>query len=198
MPLPFTKSRFRLALECPTKLYYAANPVLYPSNNADDDLLQSLAEGGLQIGEYAKRLHPDGIEVTVHGHNAQLARTAELMQHHTVTIFEAAFATGDLFIRADILRKFGQQLELIEVKAKSAPEGGKDGIVNKSSTAVRAPWMPYVQDLAFQTHVLRRAMPGLPIRSILMLADTRAVATADGLPRRFSIQRIDGQPKVYQ
>jgi len=39
MPLPFTKSRFRLALECPTKLYYAANPVLYPSNNADDDLL---------------------------------------------------------------------------------------------------------------------------------------------------------------
>jgi hypothetical protein len=195
-PLPLTKSRFRLALECPTKLHYAANPERYPSNKAEDDLLQFLAEGGLQIGEYAKRLHPDGVEVTDHDHDAQLARTAELMQRHTVTIFEAAFAAGDLFIRADILRKQGQQLELIEVKAKSAPEGGKEGIVSKSGTAVRGPWMPYVQDLAFQTHVLRRAMPGLPIRSILMLADTRAVATVDGLHRRFRIERIDGRPKV--
>lgn len=196
MPLPFTKSRFRLALGCPTKLHYAANPALYPSNKADDGLLQSLAESGMQIGEYAKRLHPDGIEVTEHGHAAQLARTAEFMRRHTVTIFEAAFTADDLFIRTDILRKRGQQLELIEVKAKSAPVGGKEGLFSKDGTAVRGSWMPYVQDLAFQTHVLRRAMPGLTMRSILMLADTRAVATVDGLHRRFSIQRIDGRPRV--
>ncbi|WP_270935952.1 DUF2779 domain-containing protein [Falsiroseomonas oryzae] len=196
MDLPFTKSRFRLALECPTKLHYAARPGTYPSTKADDEFLKSLAASGFQVGELAKRMHADGEEVTDRGHDAQLARTAELMAKHTVTIFEATFAAGDLFIRADILRKRGNQVDLIEVKSKSAPEGGAAGVVTENGRAIRAEWLPYVQDLAFQTHVLRQAVPGLQLRSLLMLPDPDAVATVDGLHARFRIRHADGRPVV--
>ena len=50
----FTKSRFKLALDCPTKLYYASLPNVYNNLNVEDDFLQSLAEGGFQVGALAK------------------------------------------------------------------------------------------------------------------------------------------------
>ena len=196
MVLPFTKSRFRMALECPTKLHYAARPDLYPNTKADDEFLKSLAASGFQVGALAQRMHPDGEEVTERGHAAQLARTTALMQRHTATIFEATFAAGDLFIRADILRKRGAQLDLVEVKAKSAPEGGAAGVATKDGRTIRAEWLPYVQDLAFQTHVLRQAMPDLQVRSLLMLVDPRAVATVHGLHARFGITRVNGRPEA--
>ncbi len=49
----FTKSRFRLALECPTKVYYGANKTKYANQNLDDPFLMALAEGGYQVGELA-------------------------------------------------------------------------------------------------------------------------------------------------
>ena len=49
------KSRFKEGLECPTKLYYSKNPK-YQNNQLDDPFLESLAEGGYQVGELAKFL----------------------------------------------------------------------------------------------------------------------------------------------
>ena len=40
-----SKSRFKLALECPTKLFYAGKPA-YQDNSLDDSFLATLAEGG--------------------------------------------------------------------------------------------------------------------------------------------------------
>ncbi len=58
MPRPkyLTKSRFQLALSCPTKLYYTANPE-YADLKQEDTFLQALAEGGYQVGELAKYYH---------------------------------------------------------------------------------------------------------------------------------------------
>ena len=53
-----TKSRFKEGLECPTKLYYSKNPE-YQNNQLDDPFLESLAEGGYQVGELAKFLISD-------------------------------------------------------------------------------------------------------------------------------------------
>jgi hypothetical protein len=192
MVLPFTKSRFRMALECPTKLYYARDSVIYPSVNTDTEFLNLLATGGFQVGELAKRMHPDGEEITDRGHTAQLGHTAELMRRDTVTLFEAAFAADDFFIRADILRKRGNQADLVEVKSKSAPEEGTTGVVIGDGPNIHASWMPYVQDLAFQTYVLRKAMPELQVRSLLMLPDPAAVATVDAIHARFSVRRVEG------
>jgi hypothetical protein len=49
-----TKSRIKLAPECPTKLFYSGKPHLYQNLKKEDSLLALLAEGGHQVGELAK------------------------------------------------------------------------------------------------------------------------------------------------
>jgi len=59
----FTKSHFKKALECPTKLYYAAHAFKYRNSMAENTFMEALADGGHQIGAYSKLLYPNGIEV---------------------------------------------------------------------------------------------------------------------------------------
>ena len=49
----FTKSAFKISLECPRKLYYAYDKGVYANQDLDDEFLKSLAEGGFQVGEFA-------------------------------------------------------------------------------------------------------------------------------------------------
>ena len=59
-PRYLTKSRFKLALECPTKLYYSKPSNGYFDKNQNNDFLQALADGGNQVGEIAKfKYHPN-------------------------------------------------------------------------------------------------------------------------------------------
>jgi hypothetical protein len=64
-----TKMRFKLAAECPRKLFYAAQPALYADQSSGDPFLEALKAGGFQVGELAKLMFPDGIEVTATGHD---------------------------------------------------------------------------------------------------------------------------------
>jgi hypothetical protein len=45
-----TKSRFKLGLECVTKLYYTGKKNEYADQKMDDKFMQALAEGGHQAG----------------------------------------------------------------------------------------------------------------------------------------------------
>ena len=53
-----TKSRFKEGLECSTKLFYSKNQD-YQNNQLDDPFLESLDEGGYQVGELSKFLISD-------------------------------------------------------------------------------------------------------------------------------------------
>ena len=118
-PRYLTKSRFKLAAECPTKLFYTGKDKVYRNKMQEDSFLAMLADGGYQVGSLAKCYYPDGEEVTTLNHEQALAETTELLKRENVTIFEAAVAFGDLFVRIDILIKQGNEFKLIEVKAKS-------------------------------------------------------------------------------
>lgn len=182
-----TKSRFALALECPTKLAYQGGS--YASTKRENEFLLALAEGGHQVGALAKCIFPEGIEVDAKGHDAQVAQTEELLARGDVTVFEAAVRVGGLFIRADILRKVGRDLELYEVKAKGYdplnPEivGARGGFV--------AGMKPYLYDVAFQRHVLRKAFPGVQIRSHLVMPDKSVVCGQAGVFQRLRIIKSD-------
>lgn len=56
------KSRFKLAQECPTKLFYTQNETIYANNKLIDSFLESLAEVGYQVGELAKLYYPGGFD----------------------------------------------------------------------------------------------------------------------------------------
>ena len=110
----FTKSAFKIALECPRRLYYAYDSKLYANQELSDDFLKSLAEGGFQVGELAKVYY--GIkgeaDIDVLGYDESVEKTKELFKNENINIAEAAFRYGDLFVRADIIEKKGNDITL--------------------------------------------------------------------------------------
>ena len=55
-----SKSRFKLGLECPNKLYFTGKAE-YVNAKEEDPFLQALANGGYQVEELAKLHYPDGV-----------------------------------------------------------------------------------------------------------------------------------------
>jgi hypothetical protein len=184
-----TKSRFKLALECPAKLYYTGKDE-YPDKKQEDDFLEALAEGGFQVGELAKLYFPGGIEISEKGYDVPLEKTLQLLQRDNVVIFEAAFKYQNLFIRADIIAKNGKHIDLIEVKSKSFQGDDTDKMLGAGGNILSG-WKPYLYDVAFQKHVIKSAFPGFTIKAHLMLADKNKKATVDGLNQKFLITRDD-------
>jgi hypothetical protein len=114
MPSPYlTKSRFKLAVECPAKLLYTSRNDEYVDTNLNNDLLKGLAEGGFQIGALAQVLLAqeavgEGVhweEVTDEKRDDQIKKTKQLLEHENVTIFEATIQIERYLIRIDALRK---------------------------------------------------------------------------------------------
>lgn len=189
-----TKSRFKLAAKCPRKLYYVGKPD-YVDRSVEDSFLAALAEGGYQVGELACLMYPDGIRIDTLDHQQAIDETAEFLERDDVTIFEAALAIGTLFIRVDILRKYGADIELIEVKAKSYSTA-KDGDLRGASGRIKSTFLEYLRDVAYQRYVAACALPALTVRASLMLVDKDKVSMVDGLNQRFKIRRIDGRLRV--
>ena len=112
-----TKSRFKLGLDCPTKVFYDANREVYQNLSSKDEFLQMLAYGGHQVGALAKvmfeRDDPQAIEVTDSKQEDQIAATKALLARDSVTVFEGTLRWENLLLRADVLRKRGNVLAKI-------------------------------------------------------------------------------------
>lgn len=185
-PRYLTKSRFKLAAECPTKLYYAGKPAEYADAQTEDTFLAALAEGGFQVGALAKELYADGIEIFSKDHAAAVEETNKYLAQENVVLFEPAIRVGNFFIRIDILVKAGSTFELIEVKAKSYDSRNPD-IKKKRGEGIASGMLPYIQDVAFQRWVLRQAFPTAEIKSFLMMPDKAKPAPIDGVNQIFKI-----------
>lgn len=194
-PRYLTKSRFKLAMECPAKLFYTAKRDIYYDSKTDNDFLKALAEGGFQVGELAKKYFPGGTDIESLDYETALAQTWELLQQEDVIIYEAAFRFNDLFIRADIVEKRGGKLHLIEVKAKSI-DPSKDSFTTGAG-GVQAKWKPYLEDIAFQKYVLQNACPELDVSASLLLTDKTKVTTVDGLNQLFLLSKEDTRTRCH-
>jgi hypothetical protein len=192
-PRYLTKSRFKLGLECPTKLFYT-NKSAYPNQKMDDSFLEALADGGFQVGELAKCYYPGGHDISTLDYREAEEQTLELLKHDKVVIFEAAIRFNNLFVRIDILVKNGSNLDLIEVKAKSFDPKLENQFLNKNGT-ISSLWISYLNDIAFQHHVLTSAFPKSNINSFLMLSDKSSVCPTDGLNQKFKIERDESNRK---
>lgn len=185
-----TKSRFKLATECATKLHYTGDPA-YFNARTEDSFLAALAEGGYQVGALACLMVPGGTMIDAQGADEQVVRTHELLKQESVVIYEATLVHEGKLVRVDILSKKGGTVDLIEVKAKSY-SAAKDGDFRAAKGGIKSAWLPYLLDVAFQQHVVSRALPDLEVRPWLMLADKEAAATVDGLGQAFKIRRSGG------
>jgi hypothetical protein len=179
-----TKSRFKLACECPAKLFYTKNPE-YADQKIDDAFLIALADGGFQVGELAKCLFPGGTDIETLDYDDSVARTDELLKAEHAVIFEAAIRYGNYFIRIDVLVKNGVHFDLIEVKSKSF-DPDADSFKNKNGT-IASCWKPYLFDVAFQKFVLQGAFPDSTVSGFLMMADRSVQCPTDGLNQKFRV-----------
>jgi len=186
-PRLITKSRFKLAYECPTKLFYTGKKE-YADQKTDDKFLKALADGGYQVGELAKLYIPNGQNIDTVDHDQSLKETHDLLRAENAIIYEAATQFENFFARVDILRKNKSSIDLIEVKSKSfdpeKPFVGKKGGINSD-------WDPYLQDVAFQTFVFRNEHPDFTVKAYLYLTDKRAVCSVDGLNQKFYLEQDD-------
>src|SRR5690606_11238463 len=115
----FTKTLFKLALECPTKLYYAGNAELYQNTQEENAFLEALKDGGFQVGALAKQYISGGVDLEDYTNQQALEKTRELLKQDKVIIYEALLEIDKMRVRADILVKDGNKVQVIEVKSKS-------------------------------------------------------------------------------
>jgi hypothetical protein len=212
----FTKSRFKIALECPTKLYYhdlkdEQRNLIYKNRMTDDPFLQTLADGGHMVGEMAKFVYHDSPhqpDITVHerGYEDSIAETnlrlqADLTSGASRTVIaEAAIRHGDFFIRIDVLvaDHLAKTLTLVEVKAKSVDQQTIDADF-KNRNGYDSKWLTYLYDVGFQTLVTEKAIVSMmdgrlseySVIPKLMLVDKNVPCDRSGLNE---VVRIIHQP----
>jgi len=207
-----TKSRFKEGLECPTKLYYSKNSE-YQNNQLDDLFLESLAEGGYQVGELAKFLisnqpYIDDITIESLDYEESINSTNEKLKNKFVSIAEPAFLFKNLFIRVDLLQKKDNEINIYEVKSKSWGYEGVDDEEfkvfikeykrgeNKGKRVIDPNWKFYLYDIAFQRYVVRNLFPEKKINTHLVLADKLSKTSIEGLNQFFKIENKNGRKSV--
>ncbi|WP_040879944.1 DUF2779 domain-containing protein [Galbibacter orientalis] len=194
--LPLTKSRFKLGLECPNKLYFTSKKE-FANTHLEDSFLIALAKGGFQVEALARLHYPNGIFIDTENYEYDKAiqQTQICFQKDNVAIYEAAFESEGLFIRTDIVSKKGNHIKLIEVKAKSFDPSDEFLFVGKRG-GINSGWKSYLFDLAFQKYVAQKAYPEFTFEAYLLMADKTKVAKVDGLNQLFRIPN-NGNPRAY-
>lgn len=180
-----TKSDFKVAQTCPTKLYYRKRK--YPTTMEENEYLQFLADGGYMVEALAHLHFPTGVEMPFHSGVVDAARSsAEAFDNAQSTIFEPTFIAGKLMVRVDILERKGQVVRIIEVKSKSIDTSHELSSEFCSRNGIRPGWRPYLEDVAFQILVMRRLFPELTFVPFLCLPDKSKTTSIDLLHKHFT------------
>ena len=146
-PKLLTKSKYMEGLKCLRSLWISCND---KENIPDIDMnTQHRFDEGHIVGQLAKQLYPEGVNIPESDFNKSLELSQELLQKRK-PLFEAGFKFDHCYSRADILVPVGKdEWDIIEVK---------------SSTSVKP---KHLHDLSFQFHCYKGY--GLKIRKIFLL-----------------------------
>ncbi len=161
-----TKSKYMLGLQCPKHLWIKERlPEKMPAVNLE---LQFRFDQGREVAEIAKKIYPEGIDLSSSDFNLNINRAQQLIKERQV-IFEAGVLADKIYSRVDILNPVeDQSWDIIEVK---------------SSTKVKE---EHYEDLAFQRYCLTKK--GLKVRkTYLMHVNPEFVRAGDIDPYRFML-----------
>jgi len=141
-----TKSNYISGLQCPRYLWIKVNDKgqLPEICFADENKFKQ----GRIVGDFAKKLYPDGIDVPINDFMQNINDTKSLLDQRK-PLFEAGFLVDKLFSRADILVPAGEDAwDVIEVK---------------SSTKLKD---EHISDVAFQKYCYEKS--GFKIRKCFL------------------------------
>jgi len=176
--MTLSKSDFMLASSCPKKLIYKKAAFL--TKNDSNEYMEMLAQGGYIVSKYAQLIYPYGIEITCQTLEEAIEKTKILIdQNEYITLFEATILSDNKLIRVDILEKKGSVFNLIEVKSESFDSTKK--IKNHKES---------IEDVAFQSLVLKKAYPDYEVNSYLLLPDKAKRTEIEGLAGWFKVSEM--------
>lgn len=189
-----TKSDFKVAQTCPTKLYYRKRG--YPTLADGDEYLALLADQGYLVEALARALFPDGRHVGFQPDvEAAVWATMDALAD-PCTLFEATFISRGKLARVDILVRRGNVFELIEIKSCAFDRARNDALLAAGQPnlfhaarpphALRRTWRPIIEDAAFQTAVVQDVFPAARVVPYLLLPDSGQLCAIDGLPYLFT------------
>lgn len=141
-----SKSKYLNGIQCSKLLWISVNAK--DKLPGVDESKQKLFDEGHIVGEFAKKLFPEGIDIEDTDFSKNLEETKKLLKENK-PLFEPAFMIDRLYSRADILEPVKEGWNIIEVK---------------SSTEVKD---VNIQDVAFQKYVYEKA--GLKINKCFLL-----------------------------
>ncbi len=174
-----SKSKFLQGLQCPKLIWSSYNAKhLFPEV---DDALQAVFDQGHDVGSFAKKMFPDGVEIDTDPTDFEGA--IELTRKHIPSrrpIFEATLSANGGYARADILNPVGEgEWDLIEVK---------------STTSLKDVHIP---DLAFQSWVFTKA--GIKIRRCFLChINNKFVRHGEVDPKEFfTLRDVTAQVSAY-
>ena len=127
-----SKTKYKNGLQCHRLFWFSVNqPEALPPF---DEAAQFRFDQGHEVGNFAKMLFPDGIEVP---HDGNMVKNTPELINQRKKIFEASLSYNKTFAKPDILKPVGkEEWDLIEVK---------------SSTQVKD---EHIDDIAFQRYVV--------------------------------------------
>lgn len=110
-----SKTKYLSGLQCPKYLWILFHePEKIPE--ADTVTMFRFDQGHL-VGELAKKLYPDGIDIPDQGFMGNIKQTKELLEQREA-LFEASFMVDNIYARTDILNPAGvDEWDIIEVKS---------------------------------------------------------------------------------
>lgn len=113
-----SKTKYLTGLQCPKLLWLEIND---PEKISEVDLVtQFIFDQGHLVGELAKKLFPDGIDVPDGDFMGNIAATKKLINERKL-LFEAGILAGRIYSRVDILRPSNEdQWDIIEVKSSTS------------------------------------------------------------------------------
>jgi hypothetical protein len=144
-----SKSQFIRGLQCPKSLYlYKSQPDL---RDQVSDAQEAVFRAGTEVGITAQGLFPGGKVIPYDGLSLedQKKLTQAEIAAGTPVLYEPAFQFDKVFVKADILRKVGEEWDLYEVKGSTGVKG------------------VYLNDIALQYYVLKNS--GLRVRKAYLV-----------------------------
>lgn len=176
-----SKTDFKIASTCNKKLIY--KKASFETMNDANEYMEMLAQGGHIISKYAQLTFPNAIEVKGDTIDEAVEETKRLIeQNENITLFEATFLSNGKVVRTDILEKKENVLNIIEVKSKSYDSDEEKNPKKKLEE--------YIEDVAYQTMVLKEAYPDFKIHSSLLLPDKAKRTTIEGLAGWFNVNTM--------
>jgi hypothetical protein len=151
-PRQLSKSRYLNGLQCLKYLWISVHePDKIPEPDA---ATQSLFDQGHLVGELAKKLFPDGVNIPADDFMGNIRQTSEMLEQRR-TVFEAGIMAGNIYSRIDILKPVNPSID---------GKGEWDIIEVKSSTRIKD---VDIQDVSFQKYCCQQA--GLEIKNCYLV-----------------------------